>query len=224
MKRDQSVLVTDFDGTITGKDFFRLAVERLLTPEDMAPWDAFLAGKTGHFAAVQMIFGKIRAPESAVLALLDDMQPDPRMPEYVRALHDAGWRVVVASAGCEWYIRIILERLGVSGLEIHANPGMYREGGPLEMSLPVGSPFYSPETGIDKEAIVRANMGGGPAGNVTVVYAGDGVTDVPAGLMLPPSRRFARSDMAESLRRRGEGFRPFNVWSDVAEAILKNTL
>ena len=33
----QSVLVTDFDGTITDGDFYILAVERLLKPEDLAP-------------------------------------------------------------------------------------------------------------------------------------------------------------------------------------------
>ena len=30
------ILVTDFDGTITKHDFYKLVVSRLLTPEDLA--------------------------------------------------------------------------------------------------------------------------------------------------------------------------------------------
>lgn len=227
----QRILVTDFDGTMTREDFFRLVVTRLLGPDDLAPWEAFLAGRVSHFSALQQIFGKIRAPESALLALLDEMRPDPLMPDYAKALQADGWRIVIASAGCEWYIRIILKRLGVSGVTIHANPGLYHAGGPLEMRAPVDSPFYSPETGVDKAGIVRFHLENGalrqPAGRreqgrgPLVVYAGDGLTDVPAGLLVPPGQRFARADMAAALRDAGQEYRSFDAWSDVAEALLR---
>lgn len=220
MNRVQPVLVTDFDGTITEHDFFHLVVGNLLTPDDMAPWTAFRAGTISHFEAIKSIFGKIRAPESAVRALLDDMRPDPLLPEYAKALQDAGWHIVVASAGCEWYVRIILERLGVSGFEIHANPGVYHEGGPLEMLAPLDSPFYTPETGVDKVGIVRFYLEKA-AGAGTVAYMGDGVTDAPAGLLVPPDLRFARADMAEALRAAGQEYRPFSIWSDAAKALLR---
>ena len=210
------VLVTDFDGTITAVDFFYLAVERFMDKTALAPWKDYEAGKISHFTAVQRIFAKIRAPESEVLALLKETRPDPLLPACAKALREDGWQVVVASAGCEWYVRHILDSLNISHFEVHANPGYYQEGGPLVMEAPVASPFYDPETGVDKAGIVRFYLEQG----AEVFFAGDGLPDVPAGLLVPPSRRFARKYMAAELKRRGEAFHAFSVWSDVARSLL----
>lgn len=219
MPDPKAILVTDFDGTITAVDFYVLAVENLLTPADLAPWHAYAAGTITHFEAVRDIFLRIRAPESHVLALLQETRPDPELPRYVEALRRAGWGIVVASAGCDWYIDKILAQLGVV-LDVHCNPGVYHEGGPLDMTLPLDDPFCSKEYGIDKSGIVRHYLDAG----LPVVYAGNGPPDVAPSLLLPPSRRFARTELAEALTASGEGFRPFSVWSDVAKALLAEPL
>jgi phosphoserine phosphatase len=36
-----------------------------------------------------------------------------------RALKDSGWEIVIASAGCDWYIRYLLNKVGVS-VVLHA--------------------------------------------------------------------------------------------------------
>jgi 2,3-diketo-5-methylthio-1-phosphopentane phosphatase len=210
------VLVSDFDGTITARDFYQLAVERLLTPEDMRPWADYRAGRITHFTAMQRIFARIRAPEERVLAAVRDMEPDPLLASAVADLGNGGWHVVVASAGCEWYISRILAAAGVE-LEVHANPCRYcEEDGSLRMEEPVDSPFHCPETGIDKAAIVRFHQRRG----AVVAYAGDGFTDASAALLVRPEYRFARADLAAVLDKRGQPWRPFRVWSDVAGALL----
>lgn len=215
MPYPRSVLITDFDGTITAVDFFRLAVERLLTPEDMKPWEEYRAGVITHFTAVRDIFRRISAPESEVLAMLKDMRPDPDLPEYVGALRNMGWHIVVASAGCRWYIDHILGDMGVE-LEVHASPGVYLEGGPLEMEPPLDSPFFNAEMGIDKAAVARLYLREG----CRVIYAGDGFPDLAPALLLPPEHRYARADLADTLRKRSEFYHPFSVWSDIARALL----
>ncbi len=214
------ILVSDFDGTITRNDFYSLVVERLLTPGDLVHWQDYRAGKISHFTALQRIFGSIRAPEEKLLAIVRGMEPDPYLAASLAALRAARWDVVVASAGCDWYIRRILADLHVS-LEVHANPGAFAPEpgsrlGSLRMEAPADSPFYSPATGVDKAAIVRFHQ---ERGAVTA-YAGDGFTDAPAALLVAPERRFARADLADVLRERGEPFRPFSAWSDVARALL----
>jgi len=215
MHHNLSVLVTDFDGTITANDFYLLVAERLLSSEALAPWEDYRTGKITHFTALQKIFGQIRAPESTLLEILHDMRPDPQLPEMINRLKAAHWHVVVASAGCEWYIQRILTTMDVH-LEVHANPGVYRKGGPLEMHAPLDSPFYSPETGVDKAAIVRFYLEQG----ATVAYAGDGYTDLPAALLVDPGLRYARGDLAESLHQHGEIFSSFTIWSDIVRALL----
>jgi len=212
-----AVLVSDFDGTMTANDFYKLAVQRLLTPEDLAPWREYLAGRRTHFAALQEIFGSLHATEAQLLELVRDMAPDPALADAVARLRTAGWRVIVASAGCDWYIRRILASLGLDAqVEVHANPGELELGGALRMTLPASSPFTCLETGVDKAAIVRAHQAAGS----TVAFAGDGFADLPAALQARPELRFARADLAQALRERNESFQTFERWSAVADALL----
>ena len=211
-----NILVSDFDGTMTAVDFYALAVKRLLTPDDLKYWDAYRAGTMTHFSALQHIFGRIRAPEPAVRAVVRDMGPDPALPRALEALRAGGWDVVVASAGCRWYIDIILRELGITDLEVYANPCTYEEGGPLRMEAPVGEKFYCADRGVDKEGIVRFHLDRG----ARVAYAGDGYTDLAAALLVEPQLRFARADLAEALLSEKEPFRAFSRWSEVAQALL----
>lgn len=214
-----NILVSDFDGTMTRNDFYRLAVEGFLTPEDLSPWNDYRKGEITHFQALQRIFRRIRRPKSEVFELMRNMQLDPRLSDGVKHLRQAGWEVVVASAGCAWYVE---RMIGATGLEIgvdlmvHANPGDYPEGGPLEMNEPKNSPFFCPETGVDKAGIVRFYLDQGR----TVAYAGDGYTDADAAMLVSEQRRFARSDLAETLTEKGLSFRPFEVWSQVVECLI----
>jgi 2,3-diketo-5-methylthio-1-phosphopentane phosphatase len=210
-----AVLVSDFDGTMTAADFYKLVAERLLPPGALAPWEAYRAGRITHFAALQTIFGSIRAPQEQLLDAVRGMRPDQNLAVSVAKLRAAGWEVVVASAGCDWYIRRLLAGIGLT-VELHANPGVYRPDGALLMEAPTDSPFYCPEFGIDKAAVVRFHLGRG----LPVAFAGDGFADLSASLLVHAELRFARADLAKALREQGKPFRPFAVWSDIARTLL----
>lgn len=211
-----AVLVSDFDGTMTANDFYKLAAERLLPADALSPWEDYRVGRITHFTALQRIFGRLRATPEELRAIVRDMRPDPDLAGSVERLRRAGWDVVVASAGCDWYIRQVLAAAGVE-VEVHANPGEYvLPEGALWMTSPEDSPFYCVETGVDKAAIVRFHRGRG----AVVAFAGDGFADLPAALETDPALRFARADLAGALAGRGDSFRPFAAWSDVALALL----
>ncbi|MFO0843064.1 MAG: HAD-IB family phosphatase [Gemmataceae bacterium] len=106
------LFVTDFDGTLTRHDFFHLVVEAF-SPEHLGQfWDGYRAGRLTHFEALAGIFAGIRAGEEQMDQLIARAEPDPELAAWVARLRAAGWEVVVASAGCEWYIRRILQRAG----------------------------------------------------------------------------------------------------------------
>lgn len=211
-----AVLVTDFDGTMTVHDFYKLVAARLLPPDALTPWDDYRAGRITHFTALQRIFGRIEATDAQLAAIVEDMEPVHGLVDAVHRLHAAGWQVIVASAGCDWYIRRILTALGLE-LEVNANPGSHQGPvGPLRMDAPLQSPFYCEETGVDKAALVRFHQQRG----AMVAFAGDGFADLPAALCTPAARRFARADLATALTQRGEGFQPFARWPEVAAALL----
>ena len=209
------VLVTDFDGTITGRDFFWLVVEAFAPAHLEVHWRKYTAKQITHFEALAGIFDRLTASDAAMSDLLDRASPEPDLKTWLGRLDRAGWDVVVVSAGCSWYIERILARAGVS-LPVHSNPGTFIPGGGLHMRLPTESPYFSPELGIDKAAVVREYQ---RAGRV-VAFAGDGFPDADAARLVPAGLRFARADLAAKLAGEGLAFRPFERWGDVAANLL----
>lgn len=211
----KAVLVSDFDGTMTAHDFYRLALKHLLPADLPDYWGDYRAGRITHFQALQAMFAAIRVPEADVLAVVREMTLDPLLPAAIERLKIAGWKVVVASAGCRWYIERLLAAAGVT-VEVHANPGHYMSSQGLVMEFPADAPFVCHELGVDKAAVVRHWQE--RAG--CVAFAGDGFADLPAARLVPAPLRFARSDLADSLREEQADFQPFRTWSEIAEQLL----
>lgn len=209
------ILVTDFDGTITRHDFFTRVVETLLTADDLAPWHLYTAGEITHFEALRRIFARIRAEDSELDAVLASMDIDPDLRSGFARLEAAGWTVVVVSNGCGWYIDRLLRAAGVTATVL-TNPGRFDPEHGLIMELPVSAPFFSPETGIDKRAVVEEHL----QRNSVVAFAGDGRPDVAPALLVSPERRFARAWLADHLDATGHQYRAFDRWTEISRMLV----
>ncbi len=209
------IFLTDFDGTMTRKDFYDVVLDHF--PEIAARkfWERYEQGQISHFQAMQGIYGQIRARAEQMADILREVDLDPDLPTAVWRLERSDWVVKVVSAGGEWYILNLLDAAGVT-LEVHANPGPFDPARGLTLRLPEGSPFFSPTHGIDKSAAVRQAL------TVTdrVAFAGDGRSDLAPALLVRPDLRFARGWLAGELQARGEGFHPFERWSEIAAALV----
>ena len=212
----EKVLVTDFDGTMTRHDFYKLAITSLIPPDTPAYWDEYRAGTLTHFEALRSYFATIRTTEAEILAVVNRMELDPNLPAAVEQLRRAGWSVIVTSAGCDWYIRKLLAAAGVE-VEVHANPGRFEPGAGLVMEMPADSLYRSPTLGVDKAGVVRHHLAAGH----TVAFAGDGFPDAEAARLVPAELRFARADLADVLRSEQLPFQPFDTWSDIATALIR---
>ncbi len=207
-----AVLITDFDGTITGREFYELVLKRSGGGED---WAEYLAGRITHFEVMRRILARAPTAPDQLEELLEAMEPDPELAAGVARLGRAGWKVVVVSAGSSWYIDRILARAGIKGLEVHANPGHIEPGRGLVLELPRGSRFFSPDVGIDKSAVLRDAQ----ARFQRVAFAGDGPPDLPPALLTAPEDRFARRWLAGELERRKTAFRRFERWGEIPRAL-----
>lgn len=214
----QMLLITDFDGTLARQDFYQLVFAHLLPANVPNYWQDYLQKKLTHFEVLKSYFAEIRCNENEVNQLLQKMELEPELPSLLQQLHEQGWEVVIASAGCAWYIRKLLSHLGQLP-PIHANPGRFVEGQGLLMSLPYGMPFFCPVNGIDKSAIVKAGIN--KAGQAGVAYAGDGLTDVVPSLLVNENYRFARGDLARVLDEKKQGYHSFERWREIVSHLLK---
>ena len=210
-----SILVSDFDGTVTRYDFFERVRKRWPFPPQDDPWEKFVAGEITHFQALAEIFACIRTTEADLLELADSTGLDASFAESAQALKDRGWEIEIASAGCDWYIKFLLQKAGVS-IPVHANPGTFDPKRGLQMSLPKNSPFFSPTKGVSKVAIVRDALNR----SHRVAFAGDGRPDLKPAMLVQPQLRFARGWLAEALSERDEKFHPFERWSEIANHLL----
>lgn len=212
----KNVLVSDFDGTITQRDFYSLIAERYMPADAPDYFAQYRSGQILHWEAMQGFFHHAPEDEAALAELLRETRPDPALRSAVERLGEADWDVIVVSAGSSWYIDRIFAEAGVD-VVVHSNPGEIVAGHGLVLSLPRDSRFFSPEVGVDKAGVVRDALERYEA----VAFAGDGPPDLEPALLVDPELRFARSFLAEELARRSERYRAFAWWGEVAELLLK---
>ncbi|MBF0275693.1 MAG: HAD-IB family phosphatase [Nitrospinae bacterium] len=213
----KKVFITDFDGTMTRNEFYQLVLTDVLKAQvnQDDEWERYLKGEITHFEVLSYYFSLINIPEEKLIKLLEKMEFHPDTPHWIRELEKAGWHIVVASAGCDWYVRKILLQNGLK-LELHTNHGIYSEKGGLHLTKPYDSPFYDENVGISKEKITQHYL----CQCEEVVYAGDGKPDLNALLQIKPENRFARGWVATELTKMKEPFTSFDSWNDCAQSLL----
>ena len=210
------ILVTDFDGTFTRRDFFDLILERHDPAAGHEAWRRFLAGDLNHVEGIGGVFASLRTNEAGAEALVDALDPAPGTAEAVRRLQDAGWEIVIASAGCAWYIERLVARLGLDGITIHACAGRFSPATGLVMQPDPAMPFYEPETAVDKPAVVRDALMRAD----DVAYAGDSNTDEAAAMLLPPERRFITGWLGRRFAAENIPHTPVSAWPEIADHLL----
>jgi len=209
------IFVSDYDGTITDKDFYLLLAERYLPADTPDYFARYREGRISHFDAMAAYFSFAPTEEQQLEELLAASQPDPDLAASAALLRGADWDLWVVSAGSSWYVERVLSQTGVAAI-VYSNPGRLENGRGLILEKPdSSSPYYSAQDGVDKSAVVRH------AHRVaeTVAFAGDGPTDLEPALLVRPGLRFARGFLAEALQGRGEAFQPFSRWSDIVREL-----
>ena len=210
------IFVSDYDGTITDKDFYSLLAERYIPGDTPDYFAQYREGRITHFEAMAAYFAFAPTKEQELEELLSASQADPDLGESAALLQRAGWELWVVSAGSSWYVERVLRRAGVAA-PVYSNPGRLENGRGLVLEkLDPSSPFHSASVGVDKAAVVRHALRVAH----TVAFAGDGPPDLQPALLVRPELRFARGFLADALRQRGEVFRPFSRWSEIARELV----
>lgn len=172
------VLATDFDGTIIKKDFFWHIIDKLMTETDVGPWDDYKAGKITHFEGLNRIFQKIRVPVEKLHKLIFEISIEECFKDTMEICGEKNIPVYVISAGADYYIKIILDHLGIKdSINIIANESEYSpETGLVMTKSPKDALFHSENYGVDKAGVIKYLK----KKYKKVIFAGDGTPDFPA--------------------------------------------
>src|SRR5215510_10332269 len=122
IKKMHKIFVSDYDGTITGKDFYLLLAERYAPANTPDYFAQYREGRISHFEAMAAYFALAPTEEQRLEDLFAASQPDPDLGTSAALLQRAGWELWVVSAGSCWYIERVLNRAGVAAA-LYSNPG-----------------------------------------------------------------------------------------------------
>ncbi len=176
----KTALVSDFDGTISDDDFFNYVCHQYLGQEALIPWQEYLQGKKTHFEALKEIFSSLRVNQKEFDEFICQIPIDEYFFKTAAFCRQKEIPVYICSAGCDYYIQKRLgDKIKNLNLKLITNHGVYNsQTGLIITPLPLNSPFYDPDTGVNKASIVHYLQLQG----YKVVYCGDGKPDIPAAI------------------------------------------
>lgn len=146
--------VSDFDGTLTERDFYHIVIDKFLGDEGRKMYiDQKKNGKI-DVPFLNSIFGKIGLSEEELKEEIYKLPLDPHAEDFINKVRAYGGEFYIISAGTSYYIDILFEHLGIKNVNIISMKGRYSGGG-FEILPDREGRYYSDVFGIDKGRFIQ---------------------------------------------------------------------
>ncbi len=215
--KNKLVLISDFDGTISKKDFFYMVIDTLLKDKKdaLAPWHDYLNGKIKHIDALTGIFSQIHLTQQELDEFISTIEVDSFFYDTAKYCMDKNVPFYICSAGTNYYIKKrIFDSLQKYNIILISNDATYsQQDGMKLVAPPETSPYYNANTGISKQAIVQKLKDEG----FFTIYAGDGKPDFKSAQIADVV--FAKDMLLELCRQKSIETKPFKNFNDILNYI-----
>lgn len=207
--------VSDFDNTISRKDFYKIVMEKYLGEQGLQAHSLWQDDRMTTFDYLTFIFENINKPKNIIDADIDTIAIDETAVEFIDTILDMQGDFYIVSAGCQYYVDKVLERYDVRDkVNIFANPGRIENG---SLIMTPNAQYFSNEFGIDKGALVKDLK----QHNDIVFFAGDSRPDYEAAINA--DYRFARAgdQLAQILDESKVEYYPYENFADIKTITLE---
>jgi len=210
-RKMKTLFQCDFDGTITEQDasFF------LLDAYAQGDWRQLLRQYKQHKISVgefnTKAFAMVKASQETLLETIrGKVKIRAGFQELVTYCTKRGFRFVIVSNGLAFYIKAILQEIGLANIEVYAAEAWFHpEGMEVQYIGPDGNQLGD---GF-KEAYIKLFLKQG----YRLIYAGNGDSDIyPAGYAY---RIFATGDLLNYYRQNNLKCQAFSDLSDIIKAL-----
>ncbi|MBN1160401.1 MAG: HAD-IB family phosphatase [Dehalococcoidales bacterium] len=170
----KTAIQLDFDGTVTEEDVSLLLLDEFAGSRWRKYLEEYASGKISVGAFSTKVFGMIKADEKTLTHYVLNsprVKVRPGLREFIDYCKNRRIKVLIVSHGLTFYIKAILIKLGIKGLEIHAAENVFSPDGIKVRYL--GPDGRELEAGF-KEAYMDILKQEG----YQVVYIGDGNSDI----------------------------------------------
>ena len=196
-KAKKILIQCDFDGTVTEDDISFMLLDAFAKGDWRAINKQYSDGKITVGEFNERAFGLVRASKKAMLDYLKDkVKVRPGFQKLVELCQQKGIRLVIVSNGLDFYIKKILEDMGLRNLEYHAAETRFHAN---KLKVRYIGPDGSVVDSGYKEKYVNQYLNEG----YQVVYIGNGTSD------LSPARGAHQIFATESLLEHCQTHRPY---------------
>ncbi len=206
------VFVSDFDGTLTKKDFYKILSDEYYKEEIKDMYNNWQNGEIKDVDYLGYIFKNIKRNETEILEDIMKISLDPFAKQFIERIKALGGDFVIVSAGTSYYIEKVLKMQGIEDVKVYSNKAVFKDNG-LHFDLDEKDEFYSNIFGIDKEKVVKKLKNE----YSKVFYAGDSRPDVKAAL--ESDLVFAKRKLVNLLKEEGKDFIEFDSFSEIIEKV-----
>lgn len=206
--------VSDFDGTLTDKDFYHIVMDKYL--KDWAPgyYDEWIKTKRIDVEFLNKIFGAMDRNEEEILEDILALPLDPYAMDFIKQVERSGGDFFILSAGTSYYIVKLLAHYNIKNITVISMEGIYQNRG-IQILPDSSSEFYSDKWGVDKEKVIISLK----QEYEKVFFAGDSEPDMGAAKVADYA--FARNKLQDLLRSADIPFMPFNKYNEIEEYMLQ---
>ncbi|WJV28517.1 MtnX-like HAD-IB family phosphatase [Rossellomorea sp. AcN35-11] len=144
--------VSDFDGTISKKDFYHLVLEKYFA-EGQELFKQWKAGDLKDIDFLRSVFTSIHQDEKQIIEDIHSLEIDGHVPSFIRKVQEQGGDFYILSAGTDYYIHHILRQHGIKDVKVYSNQGYYKEKN-VHLNIDPHHPHHSERYGIDKSKVL----------------------------------------------------------------------
>lgn len=209
--------ISDFDGTLTKKDFYKLLSEAYLAKETPPLYKAWKNGEMKDREYMSYVFNNIKRNEAEIKKDILNISFDPYAKDFIKKVKAAGGDFIIISAGTSYYINKVLKNNNITGVDVYSNKGVFKDNG-IYFDLDENSEFYSDRYGIDKLSVVLKLK----AKYKKIIYAGDSQPDLAPAM--ESDLIFAKDQLPALLKQNRKKFIEFQNFSEVWKGLRKYLL
>jgi 2-hydroxy-3-keto-5-methylthiopentenyl-1-phosphate phosphatase len=214
----ETLVLCDFDGTITPLDAFYVLLERYADPSFRDLLDAFEERQIDSRVFMERSYPLLQAPLDELNHCLDTIEIDPSFSRLVDFCQERGLDLWIASDGMNWWINRILRNNGFSSIPILSNQVTFTTAGP-RYAYPwrdAGCETCQGMFGLCKRRVIKELRRYAQ----TIVFVGDGSSD--ACVIGEADLIFAKNTLAKYCESLGQEFMPYVDFNDVVTYLKRN--
>ena len=206
--------VSDFDGTLTQKDFYHIVIDKYLAGWGREFYEDWKKSKKINTEFLNKIFGSLGKTEEEIYEEISKIPLDEHAVDFIEKVKSNGGSFYILSAGTSYYIDILLSQREIKDVPVISMKGIYREGG-IEIHPDKNSPYFSEVFGLDKRKVVEELK----KTYEMVFFAGDSEPDLEAAKAADVA--FAKSDLQDLLRKENVAFVPIENYTQIDKYMME---